>query len=244
MTSLRPFKLPITNQEFAFYVKRCVPRTGWPRRLGKISTIPLIQYFLASHKPSLAIANSGGVDSTCLLFLWHRLLFESGPTDPSLPTSLISLHINHSLQSSASTMAKSASLLPLHLSIPHLELPILWGTRPFPNYPLSSHTERSARQARYHLFLEGMVRGGAGAICMGHHADDQVETALMRLSKGSTMLGLAGMRSVRTWGMGDDKAWPLSWAGSMGMGLSIVRPLLSLPKVCFSLAPLTIPLCE
>ena len=92
--------------------------------------------------------------------------------------------------------------------------------------------ENTARDARYHSLFQLMTRENIPAIAFGHHADDQVETALMRLGRGSTKLGAGGMRPCRRWGMGlssDENA--LGYAGYEGMNRWIVRPLLDVSKV-------------
>jgi tRNA(Ile)-lysidine synthase len=71
---------------------------------------------------------------------------------------------------------------------------------------------------------------GIDSIFMAHHADDQIETAMMRLSRSSGMTGVAGMRKVRRWGMGM-RVGAIGWYGAEGMRKWIVRPLLDFKKV-------------
>lgn len=82
-----------------------------------------------------------------------------------------------------------------------------------------------------------MDETGSYAIAFAHHADDQVETAVMRLAHGSSPLGAIGMRPVRRLGMGEREDNPLTWAGVKGMNRYIVRPLLPVSKVCRPVAP-------
>jgi tRNA(Ile)-lysidine synthase TilS/MesJ len=83
--------------------------------------------------------------------------------------------------------------------------------------------------ARYNLFWKWMREEDIGAIGIGHHADDQVETALMRLERKSSSLGARGMLPCRRWGMGNDN--DLEWLGYEGMNKWIIRPLLEVSKV-------------
>ena len=87
--------------------------------------------------------------------------------------------------------------------------------------------------------------GPVNVIALAHHADDQVETALMRFGMGTTELGAAGMRACRRWGMGTADArlgeQALGWAGLGGMNKWIVRPLLDVAKACHSDATFTLP---
>ena len=83
------------------------------------------------------------------------------------------------------------------------------------------------------MLFRGMSQVGASVLAVGHHADDQVETSLMRLGRGTSELGAAGMRRRRRWGMGvgaDEHA--LGWAGYQGMNRWMIRPLLEFGKVC------------
>jgi tRNA(Ile)-lysidine synthase len=77
-----------------------------------------------------------------------------------------------------------------------------------------------------------MTVAGTKVLAFGHHADDQVETSLMRLGRQTTELGAGGMRRCRRWGMGfGDGAESLGWAGYEGMDRWVLRPLLDVSKV-------------
>jgi tRNA(Ile)-lysidine synthase len=182
-----------------------------------------------------AVANSGGPDSTCLLFLINRLLHEekSNLRARNLPSELISLTVDHGLQKSSSSMAEQCSAFASSIGVPHRTLTIPWSKAPFPENPSSLRSlEGIARKARFHVLFEAMTEEKAKVIAYGHHADDQVETSLIRIGRGSTVLGAAGMRPVRRWGMGHGPSEnSLEWAGHQGMSRWIIRPLLEFSKV-------------
>jgi tRNA(Ile)-lysidine synthase len=83
-----------------------------------------------------------------------------------------------------------------------------------------------------------MTREDISVLLMAHHLDDQIETGLMRLARGSGVIGASGMRPVRRWGMGSIKGagsaneeleqW---FYGVSGMSRWVSRPLLEFPKV-------------
>ncbi|KAM6500318.1 PP-loop family domain containing protein [Amanita muscaria] len=210
--------LAISKDEFKHWFQKCTPSNGWSK--------------------VLAVANSGGPDSTCLLFLLHRYL--SGNVLPNLPQRIVSVTVDHDLQPSSVSMADScakfARLLP---GVEHITTKIPWSNPPFPRRPVPGveAIENTARLARYEMLFRSMreVRPeAASVIAFGHHADDQVETALMRFGRGTTELGGAGMRSCRRWGMGHqtlkDGEDTLGWNGMEGMDKWIVRPLLDVSK--------------
>lgn len=133
-------------------------------------------------------------------------------------------------------MASATASFAQSLGITHRTTPIPWEEPPFPSVPpAGTPFESLARRARYHLLLLSILRDNVDVLCTGHHLDDQVETAIMRLDKNSSTLGLAGMRSLRRWGMGDERAYMgkfgLGWAGVWGMNKWIARPLLGVSKV-------------
>jgi len=127
----------------------------------------------------------------------------------------------------------SSSARRLGSGIVHITHRIEWGKNGYPSIP-QEHTEGIARDARYWgLFQEMMKhnRNHSDAMLLtGHHADDQVETMLLRLSAGSSALGLAGTRRLRRWGMGSHCENGVGWYGEQGLDVWIGRPLLSVPK--------------
>ena len=137
-------------------------------------------------------------------------------------------------------MTEQCSELAAFLQVRHMKIKIPWNAPPFPGLPEKGVAfEKLAREARYHVLLDAMEKENISIVAFGHHADDQVETALLRLSRGSSELGAAGMRPCRRWGMGfGDGPNSLGWAGVRGMDKWIIRPLLNFPKV---LAALTYP---
>ena len=142
----------------------------------------------------------------------------------------MALTIDHGLQSGSRAAANHASEVAQRLSVEHQIISIPWGVHPFPPQPTDGlPMEETARDARYRLLFTAMQSLDINWLGLGHHADDQVETAVMRLSRGSGYLGLSGMRPLRRWGMGARTT--LAWTGSPGMSTWIARPLLPFPKV-------------
>lgn len=172
------------------------------------------------------MANSGGPDSTCLLFLLNRHLHgtqnETGAT-----RRLVSLTIDHDLQPSSRTMANHAENFAKSLGVEHITARLPWGE---PNYlpkpALDGKIEEIARTMRYRVFFHHLKRLRSNAVAMGHHLDDQVETMLMRLGRGASMHGLAAMRPCRRWGMGSH----VERYGLEGMKTWVIRPLLAFSK--------------
>jgi tRNA(Ile)-lysidine synthase TilS/MesJ len=182
---------------------------------------------------------------------------QDPPVYPDLPKSIFSLHVDHSLQSDAAKMAHAARASATRFkAIHHVELRIPWGEPPFPPRPGAAAgagageeaLETAARTARYRMMFDAMVRHRLHVLATGHHADDQIETVLMRLGAGSSILGLGGMRPARRFGMALGKfenggggggaggvESDFGWFGHEGLDRWIVRPLLEVSKVgvCF-----------
>ena len=153
---------------------------------------------LRRHAASLplAVAYSGGADSTALLhaaaLLW--------------PGQVQALHVHHGIQSAADDFVRhcetvcDALRVPLH--IVHVDARHQPGESP----------EEAARHARY-AALAGAARAGQlRAVLLAHHADDQVESILLALSRGAGIAGLAAMA-----------------AGFERHGMRFARPLLQVP---------------
>lgn len=156
-----------------------------------------------------------------------NLIKEAGGT-PGLPREVWSIHVNHDLQPANTGMAVHAGSIASRFGVPSCLVKIPWSRPPFPPKPKQGEPlERIARAARQNRLFAALLRVDAHCIAFGHHADDQVETAIIRLTMGSGELGIAGMRPVRRWGMGAG----LEATGVMGMDRWIVRPLLPVSKV-------------
>lgn len=125
------------------------------------------------------IAFSGGVDSRVLLELCARGL----PRD-----ALLAVHVNHALQPDADTWAGQCQAQCRSLGIACRVLKVDPG----------SGSEADLRRARYGAFRTLLEPGDC--LLLAHHADDQIETFLLRLMRGAGLRGLAGMPSQRAIG--------------------------------------------
>jgi tRNA(Ile)-lysidine synthase len=128
-------------------------------------------------KGRCVVALGGGADSAVLL---------AGATEAFGPDRVIGVFVNHGLEGSAALGSAAHSLCgELGVSILFEEAPVADGP----------DLESRARDARYSALSN--VLGGADICCTGHTRDDQAETVLMRLMRGSGPTGIAGIPSVR-----------------------------------------------
>jgi tRNA(Ile)-lysidine synthase len=131
--------------------------------------------------PAIVLAVSGGPDSIALMWLaarWRRALAR-GPR-------LIAVTVDHGLRAEASREARDVKRLAHSLDLPHRTL--RWsGAKPKTGLPAA------AREARYLLLAQVARKHGASHILTAHTRDDQAETLLMRLLRGSGIAGLAAM---------------------------------------------------
>ena len=131
--------------------------------------------------PAIVLAVSGGPDSIALMWLaarWRRALAR-GPR-------LIAVTVDHGLRPEAKREAREVKRLARSLDLPHRTL--RWsGTKPQTGLPAA------AREARYRLLVQVARKSGASHILTAHTRDDQAETLLMRLLRGSGIAGLAAM---------------------------------------------------
>lgn len=145
----------------------------------------------------LGVALSGGADSSALL----------AGCAQRWPGQVIALHVNHGLQAAAAQFEAACQTLCANLNIP------LRVARVDAGHSLGQSPEDAARIARYtalaSLAGDATSAGHIGHIALAQHADDQVETLLLALSRGAGPAGLAAM--------------PAHWER---MGLHWHRPLL------------------
>jgi tRNA(Ile)-lysidine synthase len=136
---------------------------------------------------TLLVGVSGGPDSVTLLHLLSKLDFH-----------LVVAHLDHQLRFESSIEATRVRAF-----AERLDLTCIVGsedTRAFSQQQALS-IEEAAREVRYKFLFEQADNRNAKAVLVGHHADDQVETVLMHILRGSGLSGLSGMsyRSITLW---------------------------------------------
>lgn len=144
-----------------------------------------------------AVAFSGGPDS-------HALLHATAAVRDELGAPLRAIHIDHRLHPDSADWARHCARQCQALRVP---LTVLRASEP----PPAGAGETWAREIRYTLFASALATGEM--LLTAHHQDDQAETVLLRLLRGTGPEGLAGIPPVRALG-----------AGYVG------RPLLGVPR--------------
>lgn len=160
---------------------------------------------MTPRRGALAVAVSGGGDSLALMHLladWAKVHRREAPTV---------LTVDHGLRKTSAKDAKQvaawakAAGLPVHV--------LRWrGTKP------KSGIEAAARETRYRLMGDWLQEHGVASLYVGHTLDDQAETFLLRLARGSGLDGLSAMRA--------EAPWPVQGFA----GLSVARPLLGIGR--------------
>lgn len=128
----------------------------------------------------LAVATSGGADSLALLLLTHTYAQQQGGR-------VVALTVDHGLRTSSKEEALEIQQWAHGKGIEHVILE--WeGEKP------SSRLQEKAREARYHLLINWCKNNNISTLLLGHHQQDQEETFWLRLSSGSGLDGLSGMK--------------------------------------------------
>lgn len=142
-----------------------------------------------SQADRIVVGFSGGLDSTVLL---HLLV--AAQTQGLLKGEIVALHVHHGLQLLADSWVDECRHRAAGLGISLISrlVTVAMDTGASP--------EAAAREARYAAFSEEMRPGTV--LVLAHHADDQVETVLLNLLRGSGPRGLAGMPMQRRIGVG------------------------------------------
>ena len=151
------------------------------------------------------MAVSGGGDSLALMHLLHDFARHHGHVPPLVLT------VDHGLRKSSATDAKKVAAWARRLGLSAKVL--TWrGKKP------KTGIEAAARQARYRLMGDFLVQHKIGILFVGHNQDDQAETFLLRLARGSGLDVLAGMQPRAP------------WPAEGFAGLVLARPLLGLSR--------------
>jgi tRNA(Ile)-lysidine synthase len=150
---------------------------------------------LVEPQARIGVAVSGGPDSVALLLM----------AAAARPGRVEAATVDHVLRTGSRHEAEMVGTLCRTLAVPHSILTARW------DQPPETAIEERARKERYRLLGYWAEERGLGAIVTAHHAEDQAETVLMRLARGSGVRGLAAIR-------------PRSIAS--GAHVKLVRPLL------------------
>jgi len=162
------------------------------------------QECLLSPGDCVVLAVSGGPDSTAMLHLLAKL-------SSRWQLKLHVAHMDHGFRGEESRreaewVAALAEQLGLDCTVKHADVPSMAAE-------CGGNAQDLAREVRYEFLLDTARRVGASVIALGHHADDQAETILMKLIRGASLSGLSGMSPMST-----------------RDGVKLVRPLLRIYK--------------
>ncbi|MEB3206410.1 MAG: tRNA lysidine(34) synthetase TilS [Vampirovibrionales bacterium] len=165
-------------------------------------------YSATNDSTPLIVAYSGGLDSTVLL---HGLMSLGHTPDIAFQRPLIAAYYHHNWHGSPARelprLIKNTSLfnVPLVLCSPNLKTP---------------HTETEARHDRYDALAQLAVAHQSSILLTAHHQDDQIETLLFRLFRGTGLDGMAGIQAIQHF--------------DFAPSVAIHRPLLNIPRAALS----------
>lgn len=148
-----------------------------------------------SGAPQILVGLSGGMDSILLLELLNEQIESKR---------IQAVHINHGLSDNADQWQQFTQDYCSQLGVDYYAEKVQLVVT-------GEGIEAAAREARYAVFEKRLIKNGL--LFLAHHADDQVETVLYRLLRGSGSKGLAGMPESRSLGLG-----------------KLIRPLLAYSK--------------
>lgn len=136
----------------------------------------------------IVVAVSGGADSVALLHILHQIsLYRT-------PLTLICAHVHHGFRTESDAEAelvqKYAESLHIPFEMVHLNMPKYLEET-------GRNSQDAARERRYAFLHEVAAKYKANSIALAHHADDQAETVMLHMLRGSGASGLSGMKIKR-----------------------------------------------
>ncbi|KAL0925303.1 hypothetical protein M5K25_003624 [Dendrobium thyrsiflorum] len=208
---LRHFRCKCSGPDISFY------REAFARKMA-----------LAGIKPHhrIALGVSGGSDSMALCVLTAGWKSEglSGKFDSSgYIDGLLGIVVDHRLRPESVEEARIVQERAMKMGIRCEISCCSWPD----GRPKVGDLQEAAREMRYQIFQDVCAKQHVGVLLVAHHADDQAELFILRLSRNSGVFGLAGMAFVSQL-----FSAPVNrpWSGSSNNGVLLVRPMLELSK--------------
>lgn len=172
--------------------------------------------FRLPHASAYLVALSGGADSRLLLELSVRALLEREP-GAAVGGRIVAAHLHHGIRGEEADRDEAfcrrlCDEWDVSLIVEHADIPAMAAES-------GESVETVARRARYDFFLRVMQTHSIPVLLTAHHADDNLETVLGRLLRGSGTKGMGGIPPARAIGLAED-----------GSELTVVRPLLDWTK--------------
>lgn len=166
------------------------------------------QHNLFSDNSHLLLAVSGGPDSICLLHVLIGFRQELG-------IKIHVAHLNHQLRGAES----EADAIFVEKRAASLNVPVIMAEKDVKAYQKKWRisTEEAARKVRYRFLADSANSVGADCIVTGHTLDDQVETILMHIIRGTGTKGLVGLKPYYQWHLD-------------GSRITVIRPLLQISR--------------
>ncbi|KAL9661669.1 hypothetical protein QQ045_026495 [Rhodiola kirilowii] len=171
----------------------------------------------------IALGVSGGPDSMALCVLAANWKASALENSNGCIDGLLAIIVDHGLRTEsrdeAILVSRRVSEIGIRFEIARCE----W----LDGKPKQGHLQEAARDMRYQKFQEVCVRHGISALLVAHHADDQAELFILRLSRNSGVIGLAGMAfSSQLF----SSSLPQFGESNVNHDILLVRPLLDLSK--------------
>lgn len=145
------------------------------------------EWDMLREKDKVVVGVSGGADSVCLLFVLIELRKQ-------IPFEIIAVHVNHELRGEAAKRDEEyvktlCNTLGIVCETYSENVELIAKNR-------KQSTEEAGRTVRYEKFRQVMEMHGGTRIALAHHKNDNVETLIMNLARGSGLKGLGGIRPV------------------------------------------------
>ncbi len=184
---------------------RRIESDDWHLRIERALKDCLARVCFSTSPPAVAVAYSGGLDSSVLLHWLHRFSQQH-------PLKVFAFHIHHGLNPQADSWLAHCERIACSFGVSFAACKVVVDAGS------GLGVEEAARRARYAALGELCREHGVPLLLIAHHEDDQAETVLMQLLRGAGLPGLSGMPSC------------MQKHELLGEGVALARPLLTVAR--------------